>query len=182
MPNCWRSVHFANKLTSRRTVTNVVPSSITLALHIFRDPSILVEIWQRLADTIKAEDCLKFDWKKLEEQPLLLLIYAETLRFGIQIHVTRSASHRELRVSNTLIPRNKLILINTWLAHTDSAVWNTKKDAFPLDTFWPQRFLIDPNDSSSGPTKKKISSYEKTEAEVKSAKEIHFSTDGLEGS
>lgn len=154
---------------------------MTLALHVFHDTSLLSSIRQCLADTIEPGARLKFDVKKLEKQPLLRSMYAETLRFGVQIHVPRSAPHRDLTVGNILIPKNKLILINTWLAHTDETVWNTKKDVFPLNTFWPQRFLIDPKDPSSGPTKEKSRASEKTETKFKSLDGLHFSTEGLEG-
>jgi len=77
-----------------------------------------------------------------------------------------------------LIPQNKLILVNTWLAHTNEVVWNTKNGAFPLDILWAQRFLIDPNDRSSGPTKKRLQTQAKAESYAKSAKDPYFSTYG----
>lgn len=154
---------------------------MTLALHVFRDASILSTIRQSLADTIEPEARLKFDLKRLEKQPLLLSMYAETLRFGVQIHVPRSAPHRDFSIGNMLIPRNTLVLISTWLAHTDETVWNTKESTFPLSSFWAQRFLINPEDPSSGPTKKKIRACEKAETELKTAEAPHFSTEGLEG-
>ena len=165
----------------KRTVTNVVPSSMTLVSHIVRNALLCSEIRQGLADTVEPGTRLKFDLKKLEKQPLLLSMYAETLRFGVQIHVPRTSPHRNLGIGNVLIPQNKLILVNTWLAHTDEEVWNTKNDAFPLDKFWAQRFLIDPNDRSSGPTKKRFQTQAKAESDAKSAKDPYFSTEGLDG-
>lgn len=169
------------ELTLRRTVTNVVPSSMTLTSHVVRDVSLCSEVRQGLADTIEPGAWLKFDLKKLEKQPLLLSLYAETLRFGVQIHVPRTSPHRDLNIRNMLIPQNKLMLVNTWLAHTDENVWNTKAGAFPLDSFWAQRFLIDPNDPSSGPTKKRSQPRATTESSVGTAREPYFSTEGLEG-
>jgi Cytochrome P450 len=154
---------------------------MTLALHTFRHASLLSEARQCLADTMKPGACSKFDWGKLEKKPLLLSMYAETLRFGVQIHIPRSASHRELSIGNMLIPKNQFILVNTWLAHTDEAIWNTKEDAFPLNSFWAQRFLIDPEDASSGPTKKKLWSHEKAQTGEKNTGDVHFSMGGLEG-
>lgn len=169
------------ELTLRRTVTNVVPSSMTLTSHIVRDDLLCSEVRQGLADTIEPGGLLKFDLKKLEKEPLLLSLYAETLRFGVQIHVPRTSPHRNLSFGNMSIPKDKLILVNTWLAHTDEEVWNTKDGTFPLDSFWAQRFLVDPNDPSSGPTKKRFQTQAMTENSVKSTRKPYFSTEGLEG-
>ena len=112
----------------------------------------------------------------MERNPLLLSMYAETLRFDVQIHISRTSPHRQYSIGNLFVPKNKLMLINTWLAHTDVTVWKTKQDNFPLNDFWAQRFLIDPEAPSSGPTKRRLPSHQRTEAE-----EAHFSTEGLEG-
>lgn len=173
-------VGFANKLTLQRTVTNVVPSSMTLVLHVLRDISLLVGVRKCITETVGQGATAKFDLRKLEKQPLLLSLYAETLRFGVQIHIPRCSPHRELKIGNMLIPKNKLVLVNTWLAHTDDALWNTKNGAFPLDDFWARRFLVDPKDPSSGPTKKSCAS-EKTEKKIENDEGLHFSTEGLEG-
>lgn len=37
----------------------------------------------------------------------------------------------------------------------DSNIWNTKNGDHPVDSFWADRFLIYPNDPSSGPLKNK---------------------------
>jgi cytochrome P450 len=160
-------------------VTNVVPSSMTLAIHAFRDLDLLSEIRQRLSSISQPGTLPKLDAKKIEKEPLLLSLYAETLRFGVQIHVPRNSPHREIAIGNTIIPRNKLILVNTWLAHTDESVWNTKNNTFPLTSFWPQRFLVDPDDPSSGPIK--FNHREKIMDSNKRSQGVHYSTDGLEG-
>jgi len=118
---------------------------------------------------------------KLEQQHLLLSMYAETLRFGVQIHIPRFSPHKDLNIGNLRVPRGEMILVNTWLAHMDEGVWNTKGGAQPLDKFWPQRFLVDPKDPSSGPTKRKYGACEKTSSERRSAEGPHFSTEGLDG-
>ena len=154
---------------------------MTLSVHAFCDISLLAQIRQDLTSMTKPGDQLKHDLGKLEKQPLLLSMYAETLRFGVQIHVPRTAPHRDLSIGNLQIPKNKLILINTWLAHTDETIWNSRNGTFPLDSFWAQRFLIDPKDPSSGPTKKKARACERIEAEPSGAGEVQFSLEGLEG-
>ncbi|MCJ1399751.1 hypothetical protein MMC11_002953 [Xylographa trunciseda] len=131
---------------------------MTRALHIFRNPALLSEVRRSLADMIEPGARLGFNLNELEKQPLLLSIYAETLRFGVGIHVT-----------------------HTWLAHTNEAVWNTKGGTFPLTSFWAECFLVDPNDPSSGPTKKPVRVPRKDEPKGDSAEGVAFSTEGLEG-
>ncbi|KAI9664061.1 MAG: hypothetical protein M1821_007552 [Bathelium mastoideum] len=159
------------------TVTNVVPSSMTLALHLFRDSSLLGEARSLMAPHVQRDPSLVIDMRKIEKQPLLQSVYAETLRFGVQIHVPRTTPHSDLKVGGTMLPRGKMILTNTWLAHTDEEVWNTKGNAHPLETFWPQRFLIDPKDSSSGPTKKPT----RPSGHPAADEGVQFSAEGLEG-
>lgn len=105
-------------------------------------------------------------------------MYAETLRFGVQIHIPRSAPYHRLTIGGVEIPENKLIMANTWMAHTDERVWNTKDGTQPLDRFWAERFLVDPSDPTSGPTKKQIPA--QPEKRVEQA--VKFSVEGLEGS
>ena len=163
-------------------MTNVVPSSMTLALHLFRDKEILSDIRRCSQGSIDRKGHIRFDLKKLEKQPLLLSMYAETLRFGVQIHVPRSSPLRDIDIGHTLIPGNKLILMNTWLAHTDEAVWNTKGGAHPLHKFWAQRFLIDARDPASGPCKESPDNATKPETDPnKAAERLRYSNEGLEG-
>lgn len=145
---------------------------MTLALQAFGDQQLLAEIKKRNFQTIKN------DYKLLEKDPLILSMYAETLRFGVQIHIPRCSPHRPLTVGNSIIPSNKLILVNTWLAHTDESAWNTRDMRFPLDNFWARRFLVDPKDAQSGPAKP--FNGQKYPSSIKS-RDIYYSTDGLEG-
>lgn len=154
---------------------------MTLALHLFRDLSSLSEIRLCVAESIKPHAQDKLDLAKLEQHPLLLSMYAETLRFGVQIHVPRYSPYQDIRINNFLIPKKKLILINTWQAHTNESAWNTKQGAFPLDHFWAQRFLIDSRDPTSGPTKPKNPSPGNHAAPNNDAERVRFSTEGLEG-
>ena len=73
----------AHEMTLQWTVTNVVPSSMTLTLQIFRNAEILSRIHQGLADAVEPGTGVRFGWKQLEWNPLLLLMYAKTLRFGV---------------------------------------------------------------------------------------------------
>ena len=140
-------------LTFIRSVTNVVPSSMALLLRIISDSSVLAEVQQEVAKAIMSSSQVTFEMKQLEQQPLLMSLYAETLRYGVQIHIPRDIPHQSLNIGGQTIPSKSILFVNTWLAHTDSAIWNTKDGAYPVDEFWPRRFIVDPKDPSSGPCK-----------------------------
>lgn len=163
---------------------------MTLCTQMYRDPSVLEEIRASVHDAIEPEPepgttHLKFDIKALEKIPLLLSLYAETLRFGVQIHIPRCSPHEDLHVGGKAIPQDKLVLVNTWVAHTDEEVWNTRDGEFPLDRFWARRFLVDPDDDRSGPVKRQ-QRHETTSSIIAGTKtdsrgRVEFSIDGLDG-
>ena len=116
------------------------------------------------------------------EHPVLLSMYAETLRFGVQIHIPRNSPHANLHIGQKIIPRNKTVLLNTWIAHTDKKVWNTSGGQHPLESFWAGRFLIDPNDPQSGPVRRSSHDLSKDLPKDKfNSMGPSFSTEGLEG-
>lgn len=139
----------------------------------FKSPEILASIRASLDQLPDSASC-----KDLESIPLLSSMYAETLRFGVQIHIPRNAPHHELEVGGVRIQKNKLVMANTWLAHMDEAVWNTKGGEMPLDEFCAKRFLVDPEDPSSGPSQERVSTTPNQKAKNDG---VRFSTDGLEG-
>ena len=158
-------------------VTNIVPSSMTMALHLFRDVPLLASIRREVGNAAEPTSRLGFDMERLLKQPQLLSMYAETLRYGVQIHVPRFSPHRDIQIGGTRIARNKFVLVNTMLAHEDESIWNTRDGARPLSEFWAQRFLVDPKDLHSGPTKR----HRIPHTQSQSSDGIHFSAEGLEG-
>lgn len=155
-----------------------------VTLEIFRDPTLLL----RLRDSLRGVEQtpgLAFDMKLIEHEPLLLSVYAETLRRHLAVHITRCAPDHDIKVNDWLLPRNKVMIINTHMAHTDASVWNTRDGAHPLDTFWAERFLVYPNDPASGPVTKDIRDLPAARSPGKGddkTEKPHFSVDGLQGS
>ena len=66
----------------------------------------------------------------------------------------------------------------------DAEVWNTKGGAHLLDKFWAERFLIDPNDPESGPTRMNVIGHGNTDDKklIYSVDEVRFFLKNLEGS
>lgn len=141
------------------SVTNVVPSSATLVLQILRSERLLTSLRSSLLRLPKSYQdgptgahLKSFEIKDLESVPLLSSMYAETLRFGVRIHIPRTAPHHDLHIgsgSSPLdpVPKGAFMVANTWLAHTDEAVWGTKNGKRPLDEFWAERFLVSQSSS-----------------------------------
>ena len=95
---------------------------MALLIHTLSDPSLLAEVRQEVAQVTEPNLPLKFRIKQLEQQPLLLAVYAETLRHGVQIHIPRHIPHDSLYIGHCTIPRGQLLFVDTWLAHMDQTV------------------------------------------------------------
>lgn len=104
--------------------------------------------------------------------PLLQAVYAETLRLRMHFYIIRMPDRVDMNIRDWIIPRRKVIVTPTTVAHMDTEVWSTGvKNEHPVDQFWAGRFLSYPSEGdradaqSSGPESSPI-----------------FSTKGLEGS
>ena len=150
-------------------------------LHIFRDNDLLVRLRSSVADAMTSRADVSFNLDKLMKDALLASVYAETLRLYVQVYVTRCSPHNDVKVNNWVLPQNKVCMISSYVAHMDENVWNTRDGAYPLDTFWAERFLLDPNDPSSGPLKESACGTARRSKLPLSDGKI-FSMDGLEGS
>jgi hypothetical protein len=148
-----------------------------MAMQIFCNPQLLTEVREELKCAHHAA-ASAFGENEIAKMPILASVYAETLRFGVQIHIPRDAPQHQVLVGNTTVPQRSLLLMNTWLAHSDESTWNTQNGRWPFDVYWPQRFLIYPSDPLSGPCKRPAGSSEPSEQSNKVPK---FSMEGLQG-
>lgn len=126
--------------------------------------------------------------------PLLQSMYAETLRLYVALFSVRSASHNSFAFCDFQILKNELLAVDSHVAAMDSNVWNTGTSLVgadpphPLNRFWAHRFLVSPDDPTSGPlrahaTEPKASVPEpSTSLHGNNAKASpHFTMDGLAG-
>ncbi|GAP87288.1 putative NACHT and Ankyrin domain protein [Rosellinia necatrix] len=171
---------------------NLVPSAVVTMLQIILVPGLL----QRVRDEMEANVTRSpsgvegVEFRRLLHLPLLSSVYAEALRLHVKVFFFASSPRSEVSVGKWTLPRGSLGLINTDGPHTDERVWNTQNGRHPVDTFWAERFLVDPSDPSSGPVNPQFRAQECSERKRggvpdkspsdKSSK--HFSTEGLEGS
>ena len=176
-----------------RTNTNAIPSLTWFIFEICRDPDLLARVEKeigacRISSTETHEASL--DINKLCSQPLLQSIYAETLRLRVALFVTRTPEHEDFNLGEWKLPAKTAIALSSRTAAMNPSIWNagTFENPKPLHTFWADRFLIYPNDPSSGPLRKDLADEKilprhgrSTTVETLSETESTFSMDGVAG-
>ena len=94
-----------------------------------------------------------FDTSKLCSDPLLQSLYAETLRLRVAVLVVREPARGNYSFRGWHIRKNEVLSVSTRTEAMNEDIWNTgsDEDHHPLDKMWADRFVIDPNNPSSGP-------------------------------
>lgn len=104
---------------------------------------------------MKADDGrIYFNIDDLLRLPVLQAVYAETLRLRMHFYIIRMPDRVDINIQGWTLPRQKVIVTPTTVAHMDSGVWSTGlHDEHPVDQFWVGRFLRYPHkgDSTSKP-------------------------------
>lgn len=155
--------------------------------HTFQDASLLQRV-RREADNIggdRNKSLAHAKHKDFTSASLLSAIFAETLRLHVSVFIPVIPQYKDLEVGDWRIPQGTLTFINSGLAHRNEEVWNTQSGAHPLDSFWADRFLVYPDDPSSGPVKPGHAYYQRqrlAQPPNKSGGEPYFSLDGLDSS
>lgn len=154
-----------NRLTLSDRVRNSIVSTSWAVYEIYRDPELLANIRGEVdACSIQGDNGLHFDIDHLLRLPLLQAVYAETLRLRMHFYIIRMPDRTDIDVQGWNIPRQKVIVTPTTVAHMDAETWSTGQNGeHPLDKFWVGRFLRYPSERIHGSTPE-------------------FSTKGLEGS
>ena len=95
---------------------------------------------------------LSFDAVKLCNQPLLQSTFAETLRIYVAVYIIRKPEYEDARVLDYVIPKDKMIVVSSAMAHMDKRNWNlgTMED-HPVERFWADRFLTYNSSISQSP-------------------------------
>ncbi|KAI1740537.1 cytochrome P450 [Xylaria scruposa] len=137
-------------------------NSITAAswaiFEVYRDPELLASLRAEVdACAVKSADRrIRFDTNRLIRLPILQAIYAETLRLRMHFYIIRMADRVDMNIRDWIIPRQRVIVTSTTVAHMDAEAWNTGlNNEHPVDQFWIGRFLKYPsggaNDNAQPP-------------------------------
>ncbi|KUJ06800.1 cytochrome P450 [Mollisia scopiformis] len=131
---------------------NSVTAASWAIFDIYRDPELLVRVRAEV-DTCAIKDAdglIRFDIDQLLRLPVLQAVYAETLRLRMHFYIIRMSDRAEINIRDWIIPRQKVIVTPTTVAHMDSEAWSTGlKNEHPVDQFWAGRFLKYPSKSNT---------------------------------
>ena len=120
-----------------------MPATFWLFWHMIRDRSLLTRATCEVnacCTTNTTDPC--FDIAKLCNQPLLQSSYAETLRMYVAVYIIRKPEYEDAQVLNYKIPKDKMIVVSSAMAHMDKRNWNLGvMDEHPVESFWAERFL-----------------------------------------
>ncbi|KAI9724629.1 MAG: hypothetical protein M1828_003653 [Chrysothrix sp. TS-e1954] len=142
---------------------NSIPAVFWLMLELLQRP----EVFRETRTEIKAAQVPfdsgngGMDIDTLCSKPFLQSSFAETLRLYTSLFALRNVGREPFKIGKWCIGSNKLIAVDSRVAHMDQNTWNTEGTSVedsryaprPLDGFWPERFLEYPGDPSSGPLK-----------------------------
>lgn len=132
-----------------------MPSGFWLFWHALQDRSLLAEAATEIdaCRTGSDKQISLIETKRLTNQPLLQSLYAETLRKYAAVYITRTTEYQDAQVLDYRIPKGKMVIINSNIAHMDERNWNTgARGEHPVTSFWGQRFLTSSPDSKSSLT------------------------------
>lgn len=180
------------------TSSNSVPAATWFLLETLQDPQLRNRVSEILPLTAlpsregeQSRSVPTFDTLKLCSDPLLQSLYAETLRLRVAVLVVREPSRDDFSFRGWHIKRNEILSVSTRNEAMNKEIWNTGGDGdpHPLDTMWADRFIVDPQNPSSGPLrvpneKRKRFNVVSTQAgnEKTEATKPYFSMDGLSAS
>jgi len=127
---------------------NSVNATSWAVFDIYRDPELLASVRAEVDacrcknECLDSDSQLSFDIDKLLHMPILQAVYAETLRLRMHFYIIRMPDRVDMKIRDWVIPRNKVIVALTTVAHMDSTVWDTgSNNEYPIDKFWVGRFL-----------------------------------------
>ncbi|TGO84925.1 hypothetical protein BPOR_0450g00050 [Botrytis porri] len=136
--------------------SNSVPAIAWCILDIICRPDLLSQVHAELASITKLNPTANLDQQMPDLLSNLLLqsIYCEELRLRNAAALQRSTVSSDFKLGPWKFPKEAMILASIWFAGHDKNVWNEGANGeHDVDSFWPQRFILYPNNSYSGPRK-----------------------------
>jgi cytochrome P450 len=172
-----------------RASANTVPAIGWMLLEILMRPDLLERVRKEIAPYVSRDpsDPSQFaiDIPNLCAQPLIQSIYAEVLRLRSGTVVNRVPTSSNLHIGGWHLKKGEPVIVSSYNAGRDPSVWNqgTFDEPHPIDEFWPERFIVHPDDPNSGPVLKSSRQQQAKQGgeDLKHSKPL-FSLDGTAGS
>ncbi|ESZ99173.1 hypothetical protein SBOR_0457 [Sclerotinia borealis F-4128] len=138
------------------TNSNIVPTLAWSIIDTICRPALLSQVHAELASIKKLHPTGNFEQQMPDLLSNLLLqsIYCEELRLRNSSTIQRSPISSNFKIGPWKFPKNDIILMSIWFAGRDKTVWNEGANGeHDVESFWPERFIVYPNDPHSGPRK-----------------------------
>jgi cytochrome P450 len=169
---------------------NAIVAAVWFLFFISKDPSLKRRVEAEMSTATKTSTStnpVEFSIKKLTDGPLLQSVYAETLRLRVAVQLNRTPEHGDYMLGPWRMQRGRMITLNTLIAGQIGSLWSQggEGDPHPLTDFWGERFLVYPDDPTSGPLKsladKNKGGSTKKVLDPEKRPEPTFTTEGLAG-
>ena len=121
-----------------------MPAIFWLFWHILRDRSLPTRTKAEVETCRTSSEAVptSFNAAKICNRPLLQSSYAETLRMYVAVYIIRKPEYEEAQILDYKIPKDKMIVISSAMAHMDKRNWNLgTMEEHPVEKFWADRFL-----------------------------------------
>lgn len=174
---------------------NAIPAIGWMLLEVLQRPDLLERVQAEIAPHIiwnpSSPVSIKVDIDVLCQQTLVQSIYAEVLRVHNGTVISRVPKSSGFNIGGWSFPKNEPIMVSSFDTARNSLIWNqgTPDDPHLVDEFWPERFILDPSNVSSGPVLPQNSHDERLRMQSHQQQELEdkqqspkFSLDGTDGS
>ncbi|KAH6693551.1 cytochrome P450 [Plectosphaerella plurivora] len=169
------------------SAANATPAFGWMILETLQRPGLLERVRAEIAPFVTFPPdggTPDIDIEGLCQQPLIQSIYAEVLRVHVSMILARLPQKHGFSIGGWQLAKDDLIMASSYQTARAASVWNpgTPEKPHPLDDFWAERFIVDPNDPSSGPVLPHLRPDESRVDQAEKPTRPYFSMDGTAGS
>lgn len=171
-----------------RATANTVPAIGWMLLEVVQRPELLRRVREEIAPYVSFDPSdpsqMIVDIPNLCSRPLLQSIYAEVLRLRSGTVINRVPTSSDFHIGGWHFKKGEQIIVSTYDTARDQFVWNqgTTDDPHPVNEFWPERFILYPDNPNSGPVLRTIAQQLPKKPQDPTISEPTFSLDGTAGS
>lgn len=159
-----------------------------MILEVVQRPALLERVRAEIAphidpSSLKRHGHPSIDIGGLCQEPLIQSIYAEVLRVHNGTVIARVPQTSDFSINGWAFTKGDPIMVSSYDTAREPSVWNqgTSEEPHPVDEFWPERFLVDPKNPASGPTRRSQAEPSAAPQTIEGAAP-YFSLEGTSGS
>jgi hypothetical protein len=149
--------------------------------HVLKDASLLSRVRESFDKQLKRTALVDLNLSDLIKDPLVSSVQAEVLRLYVNVCVMVNSPHSDVPLGKWWMPKGSTALVHSSVTHKDERFWNTQDGIHPVQSFWADRFITDPNDKLSGPVQPALRDKDLPDPQRNDGKP-YFSLQGLEAS